>query len=522
MSYKVVIPTAGIGSRLDSLTKYLNKSLVSLACRPVLSHTIDQFPKDCVFVIVLGHKGHLVRDFLKIAYPKRTFQFATVDPYIGPNSGLGRSLLCSEKFLQEPFVFVSCDTLVKESIPAPKENWMGFHKVKNVQFYRTLEIKNQRVKNIFEKGANTKNQEAYIGLAGIKDCNIFWDAMHKGDEAQILQGEVFGLRDVIEKESVSAHYFTWHDTGNQDSLKIAQKAYDQGNEPIILHKEKEAIWFVGKTVIKFSDDEVFIKNRVKRALLLNNYVPKVKNFSNNMYSYSKVNGRILSEAITLPIMNKLLEHCNDFWKLRSLNEDQRITFNQICLKFYKDKTIDRLNSFYKKYDQTDSDNIINGEHVPSLHDLFIEMDWTNIANGIPCRFHGDFHFENILWEEHKERFSFLDWRQDFGGNLEIGDIYYDLAKLLHGLIVNHHIIHNNYYSVEWNNSIIKYTLLRKQILIECEDNLDKWCTTNKYDTKKVRMLTALIYLNIAVLHEYPYSILLYALGKRMLYSELNK
>ena len=156
MSYKVVIPTAGTGSRLDRLTKYLNKSLVSLAYRPVLSHLIDQFPKDCVFVIVLGYKGHLVRDFLKIAYPKRTFQFTTVDPYIGPNSGLGRSLLCSEKFLQEPFVFISCDTLVKESIPAPKVNWMGYHKVKNVKSYRTLEIVNQRIYKIFEKGANTK------------------------------------------------------------------------------------------------------------------------------------------------------------------------------------------------------------------------------------------------------------------------------------------------------------------------------------------------------------------------------
>ena len=522
MSYKVVIPTAGTGSRLDRLTKYLNKSLVSLAYRPVLSHLIDQFPKDCVFVIVLGYKGHLVRDFLKIAYPKRTFQFTTVDPYIGPNSGLGRSLLCSEKFLQEPFVFISCDTLVKESIPAPKVNWMGYHKVKNVKSYRTLQIKNQRVYKIFEKGANTKDQEAYIGFAGIKDYNIFWDAMHKGDDTPILQGEVCGMRGVIEKESVSAHFFTWYDTGNLDSLNRAQKAYSKENEPIILHKEKEAIWFVGKQVIKFSDDEVFIKNRVKRALLLKDYVPKVIKSSKNMYAYNKVKGRILSDSITLPIMNILLDHCKNFWRLCSLNEDQRKTFNQICLKFYKDKTYDRLNSFYKKYNQLDSDNIINGEHVPSLHDMFIEMDWDNIANGIPCRFHGDFHFENILWAEHNETFSFLDWRQDFGGNLEIGDIYYDLSKLMHGLIVNHQVIHNNNYSVDWNNSRIEYTFLRKQILVECEDRLNYWCITNKFDLKKIRILTALIYLNIAVLHEHPYSILLYALGKRMLYLELNK
>ena len=70
VSYKVLIPTAGIGSRLGKLTKYLNKSLVSISNRPIISHLIDQFPNDCEFVIALGYKGNLVRDFLELAYPK--------------------------------------------------------------------------------------------------------------------------------------------------------------------------------------------------------------------------------------------------------------------------------------------------------------------------------------------------------------------------------------------------------------------------------------------------------------------
>jgi len=39
--------------------------------------------------------------------------------------------------------------------------------------------------------------------------------------------------------------------------------------------------------------------------------------------------------------------------------------------------------------------------------------------------------------------------------------------------------------------------------------------------KKVRVLTALIFLNIAALHHYPYSLLLYGLGKKMLHNELD-
>ena len=120
----------------------------------------------------------------------------------------------------------------------------------------------------------------------------------------------------------------------------------------------------------------------------------------------------------------------------------------------------------------------------------------------------------------KKTFKFLDWRQDFAGDLEVGDIYYDLAKLLHGLIVSHEVIAKNHFSVDWKNNKISFKLNRKLILKECEIRFNQWCIKNNFSLKKIRILTALIYLNIAALHHYPYSFLLYALGKSMLKKEL--
>ena len=57
--------------------------------------------------------------------------------------------------------------------------------------------------------------------------------------------------------------------------------------------------------------------------------------------------------------------------------------------------------------------------------------------------------------------------------------------------------------------------------MECEQRLNTWMLENGYNLKKVKVLTALIYLNIAALHHYPYSLLLYGLGKKMLKEELN-
>ena len=159
--------------------------------------------------------------------------------------------------------------------------------------------------------------------------------------------------------------------------------------------------------------------------------------------------------------------------------------------------------------------------MPSLKDLLNQIDWNWISRGLAGRFHGDFHFENILYSKSNKKFTFLDWRQDFAGNLSIGDIYYDLAKLMHGLIVNHGIVVNNQYSASWKEGEIKFDIERKKSLVECEQTLNAWMQENGYDSKKVRVLTALIYLNIAALHHYPYSLLLYGLGKKMLKEELS-
>ena len=47
----------------------------------------------------------------------------------------------------------------------------------------------------------------------------------------------------------------------------------------------------------------------------------------------------------------------------------------------------------------------------------------------------------------KKKFTFLDWRQDFNGIITYGDLYYDLGKLMHGIIVSHEIVNKNKFEI---------------------------------------------------------------------------
>ena len=525
MSYRVCLPTAGTGSRLGSATRYINKSLITISLQPSISRIINQFPDDTEWVIPLGCHGDQVRDFLELAYPNRTFFFANVNPYEGPKSGLGLSILSVRQFLQQPFIFISCDTLVSGSIPSPDTNWMGFAKAEQIDSYRCLSIENGSVKSLLEKGEGLLHRDyPYIGIAGISDYSTFWNAMETGGIEAITQGESWGLRSLI-PQGIQAIPFEWWDTGTPLSLENTRRHFQSTqphDAPHILEKENEAIWFIDDHVIKFSADSAFIANRVQRTTELGSYVPQITGVRNQFYQYKRVEGDVLASTVTRPVFEQFLEFSKGFWEPHALSEAENSDFRTRCLHFYKDKTEARIQQFYTTFNRNDMAQSINDTPMPLLSELMQQVPWELLSNGLPVRYHGDFHFENILHDRRTGKFTLLDWRQDFAGLLKTGDQYYDFAKLLHGILVSHEMVDRNLFKVEWSDSEIRYEILRSSRHVECEHLFETWLTTNGYSVFKVRLLTAIVYLNIAALHHYPYSLFLFALGKDLLAKTLQE
>jgi DNA-directed RNA polymerase delta subunit len=59
----VLILAAGLGSRLGNLTKNINKAMLPINNKAIISHIIDKFPKDYEFVITLGYKGEELKQY---------------------------------------------------------------------------------------------------------------------------------------------------------------------------------------------------------------------------------------------------------------------------------------------------------------------------------------------------------------------------------------------------------------------------------------------------------------------------
>lgn len=517
--HKVLITTSGVGQRLGELTRYTNKSLVRIGHKPAIAHIIESYPKGTRFVITLGYFGDQVRDFIALAYPKLNVEYVEVSPYEGPGTSLGVSMLKAKKVLQCPFIFHACDTLIRGRVPTPNNNWVGVIRGDDTAQYSSWTLHEGRLQ-FHDKGAINADY-IHIGLIGVRDFKPFWKTLErlaKEDPRGQALNDCRVLADMIEAGTpVEAVEFAgWYDIGNVAALQIARS--EAGNSPDDLDKPGEAVFIFDTFVIKFFSDQKVVQNRAERGRLLDGFVPRMEGVAGNFYRYRFVPGELYSHVVQPADFKKFLMWVQDkFWKEEK--EAAVGAFIAASRSFYEDKTQKRIAQFLAENNLQDTEHIINGERVPSLREMLKRVDFDALSHGLQSRFHGDFILDNIL--KTAKGYCFIDWRQDFGGLLRSGDRYYDLAKLNHNLTVNHRIINQNLFSVDVAGKSVTVDILRPSTLVECQALYLDFLREQGYDVRKVQMLTALIWLNMAPLHHHPFNLFLYYFGKLQLWRALN-
>ena len=510
--YKLCILAAGKGTR-NTTVDSLHKSLLPLENKAVISHIIKSVPESIEVVIAVGYLADQVTSYVKEVFPRRDITFVEVNIYEGQGSGPGLSLLKCKDYLQTPFIFTSADTIVKESFVFEEleENWLGVSSVTLEDSLNYCLVKGSKYLDKLYYGTGNR---AYIGAAGIYDYKDFWDSLenHKiiKDEYQVVHG-FDGL------DKIRLIDFTWFDTGNDESYNNTRKHFS--NE-IVAVKNKESLFIDEGKVIKYFADPEKVTKRVERTKFLNGYSPKVKQLNNNMYSYDHVSGKMLSNVLDDNVLKDILNFYNDKFANNRSNKNKEFLTN--CKSIYQDKIYSRI----KKFANSSLDNIkfINGFEVVPILDLLDEIDWDSIyKEAIPSRFHGDFQPENIVYGS--DGFKLIDWRDSFGSSLEVGDLYYDLGKLYHALVINGQVVLNKGYSYEisGNKAYINYNIKSNlQLLL---DYFEVFCKENQLNWDNVELLGILQYIGICSLyedfHEGEYGRFLFLLGKYLLTKKLK-
>lgn len=503
MSNTVIIPTAGTGSRMGNYTKNLNKALLPYKEKPVLSHIIDSFSNDTRFIIPLGYLGTQIVDFCKVAYSDKNIEFVKIDDWVSEKSGTAYTLKQCRDLIDSPFWYVPCDTYFNESIIDKVSNndcyFVKSVPEKDTHLYTMFELNsNFTIKDIVFKQDTPEHWTAFTGLMYIHDTEQFWE-----DLEQLKSNEFIYI---IKRGADTAGLATWKDFGSpaiyQTELSKSQK-FD-------FTKKDEVTYICNNRVVKWWLDGSVAKKKYDKTLDNPSVFPNNCTHSGHYMAYDFFPGKTLYEFNNPIAFNELLNWLHkEVWKYKDFD------ISDEALEFYKTKSLLRINKFLEKYPNLEPVNYVDGVPVRDYRHYLDNIDWKYLSsNSLTGFIHGDLQFDNIVISDSGE-FKIIDWRHEFAGLVTAGDIYYDLAKMAGGLIINYANIKNHNFNIEIDNNSVTLSIPNVDHINVYQEKLKKYILDNNLDYKKVQELIPIIFWNMAPLHTAPFDLFLWYLGIKL-------
>lgn len=517
LEYEHIKPTlcitaAGQGTRMGDYGKHINKGLLPLNNKAIISDIIEKTPKDFEIIIALGYKSQQVIEYCQAAHPDRSFKFIKVKNYKGKGTGPGTTLLQCKEYLQRPFYFITADCLIKENLPPLDCNWLGMHPTSIPEIYssgkvtKDLDIidfsnkKNIFVPSLYKNKDKEGFEYAFIGLCGILDFKLFWDELELniGDSGEMVSA-FYNIKKYKAKAKI---LMGWYDVGTIENYIKAQEIF-KSKKFGIPKTNGQFLYKVKDRCIKIFQDPVV--NKVSRLKNIKKYAPELLYEGVNTFAYKWIDGETLYDKGEFK--KDFINWIGKIILENKLNKDISIE----CYKFYYDKTKQRLDNFLAKKDKSYQEkHIINNKDYKPISHYIKKIDWNMLCQkSIPTKiFHGDMQFDNIIKTD--KDYKFIDWRDQFGGQSEYADSYYDLAKLYGGICMNYSYMkeEENYQFIKINNKI-QYNFKKDKDVEHLKKYFEGMCVVNGFDFEKIKKLTAIIYLNMAPLHDKKFDDLLF-------------
>ena len=542
---KVFITTSGIGSRMGAYTEYMNKSMLKVGKKPVISHIIEQYPSDFEFVITLGYKGDHIKQFLKIAYPNYKFTFVDIDAFQGPGTSQVYSQLQAKKYLQEPFIYNDCDTIVENlanqiDLTNFKHNFLvGNKKISGLYDGFNYDQSNMNSDNsynitdIYRKSTNIDTMLSYIGIAGIYDYKTWWKccemAVKEVDYKILNDTYVFIKYKEYFKNLRTFIVDNWHDTGSISGLLEIRNKFSKSVDSLnVLDKFDQSIFIINGKVIKFFAKDGMVDKIMTHYDELKQFSPEIIDRTKNFFSYKYLSGNTAITNIDTKKFEDILLYYNENHLWDNVAYDD-YDFKKLQYDFWITRTKERVSKCKQMLNiSEDKDIVINGIKIPAKFTVDYMLDkvqeydewktsaWTN--------WHGDFTLENII-KDVNDKLYLIDCRQGYMDNLKYGDKIYDFAKMNMNLSFNFTSIYNNLYNIISNcdNTNIHVDILLNSEAIKCKEIMKKFVEEkHNISYNYIEVLSGVIFLDLCSLFVPKLCKFLFYYGKYIMYTNLLK
>jgi glucose-1-phosphate thymidylyltransferase len=225
---KVVIPVAGVGTRLRPHTYTQPKPLMPVAGKPIICFIIDKMVEAGMtdFVFIIGYLGDKIRDYIEKRYPKLNTEFV----YQEHREGSGHAIWSAREAIEDEdeIIIAFGDTIFDMDMTEMIEcehSCIGVKKVSDPREFGVADIDLKGfVQKMIEKPRIPRSNLAIVGLYKIKEVAALIKSVEdliENDERTV--GEI-QLTDALQKmlgQGVvmkSVPVSNWFDCGRKEVL----------------------------------------------------------------------------------------------------------------------------------------------------------------------------------------------------------------------------------------------------------------------------------------------------------------
>ena len=518
-----IIPAAGRGARMLSLTDNCPKAMVPVAGKPLISYLLDQIIKteQKDVCIIVGYKKKVLINYVTMMYSgKLNITFIEQTDQKGLNHAIYQATsnnVCDG--FDSVFVLLSDAIFSNRKIfNFNEESFIACMPVEDYSRWCMAKIDNHGIAGFIDKPKEKPDTNfAVAGAYYFTNVKLFVDSIAHGMTCDTINGEFqisSSLEYYMKNEPLKEIIVTpdqWFDFGDFTTYNKNKKLFNQ------CRYFNNITYTKNDSVIKTSENN---KSKIQKEICwflaipdeLKKYVAQLKSYhlddANPGYEMSYCNGITLQELwlysnLDFEQWDHILQ--NIYKMLIDFSINSNHLYKVDLSKFLKDNISKRVDS---KIFNDLKDYIINGKNCGCLFDKFRYFE-TKLDTLKDSRFtsiiHGDMVFSNILYDISNEKITLIDPRGDFNGSIIYGDIRYDLAKLTQCIFGDYDYIVNDLVKLKpsIDDHVVSYETyetLSGKTRNEKLDMVYKLCKLYKVNVSDIIFITAIQFLTMIPLH----------------------
>ena len=515
MTKNILILAAGdISNKIHFIkNNYHSPALIPVNSKPLVFHLINFYHNQGmqnIHLIIDKRYELIVKKEIESSLDK--IKLILLRETKGVNDTLKETLKQLALKESEEYV-VNLVTTIPQRIPAINEAFISNALSKNIS-WSGIAMNNSGIEFLSKNNPLKKEGYAFTGVFNTYGKTLQCAIKESKSDNDLL--EVIQL--INETDQLNFQKIEWIDCGHETN-------YYQAKSQLLNSRSFNAITIDNGILCKTSDNVLKISNEVKFMEMipreLSTLFPRIistatikeqkSSYEMEYYGYPNLAEILLywdiSEEVWTKIFEKVEFTLNKFSKYRYSIGPKAFS------DFYLTKSLSRFNDFEKQLKGNNEDN--GWLHKDLMIDHILCRSFTSLLPQIEiylknlyseddfCIMHGDFCFNNILYDISSGLIKLIDPRGSFGdGCIGIyGDKKYDLAKFAHSVIGHYDYIVNDHFTLKENGDSFNINFnfrsnkeLLKNLYKELLDKLN-------FNEKDILFIMGLIFISLVPLHK---------------------